>query len=177
MANIVRRGQENRGEQMARRGSGIPAWDPLRAMQELLRWDPFGDRDLPSLLAPRTGFGFVPAFEVKETPESFVFRGDLPGVREDDIEIAVSGNMLTIRGRREEERRDEQDRYYAVERSYGEFQRSFALPDSADPDQVHADLKEGVLTITVPKHANVQPRRIPLGERKQGNGGGQPKGP
>jgi HSP20 family protein len=170
MANIVRRRGEDRGEMAAPRGSGVAGWDPFRTMQELLRWDPFGERDLLRAGGPGI-FGFVPAFDVKETEDSYVLRGDMPGLREEDVEIALTGNTLAIRGRREEEKRDERDRYHAVERMSGEFSRSFVLPEGTDPDGVSADLKNGVLTITVPKRPDVQPRRIELGGRKSGNGG------
>jgi HSP20 family protein len=68
--------------------------------------------------------------------------------------------MLTISGQREEEKKDEGDRYFAYERSYGTFSRSFTLPEGADTEHVRAELKDGVLTIVVPKKPEVQPRRI-----------------
>jgi HSP20 family protein len=126
-------------------------------MQELIGAEPF--RELA-----RSGLGdaasFVPTFDVKETKDSYMFKADLPGVKESDLELSLSGNMLTISGQREEEKKDENDRYFAYERSYGTFSRSFTLPEGADTEHVRAELKDGVLTIVVPKRAEVQPRRI-----------------
>ena len=137
--------------------------DPFRMMDALLRWDPF--REMGTL---RGGEAFVPRFDVKETKDGYVFRADLPGVKESDVEISLTGNVLSVSGRREEERRDEGEQYHALERSYGEFTRSFALPDGTDGDSVKADLKEGVLTIHVAKKPEVQPKKITIGK-----GGGE----
>jgi HSP20 family protein len=134
-------------------------------MQELIGAEPF--RELA-----RSGFGdagtFVPTFEVKETKDAYTFKADLPGVKESDVEISLSGNMLTIFGKREEEKKDEGDRYFAYERSYGTFSRSFTLPEGADTEHVRAELKDGVLTIAVPKKPEVQPRRIDVQSSGQG---------
>jgi HSP20 family protein len=111
---------------------------------------------------------FSPMVEVKETKEAFVFCADLPGLKEEDVEIAVTGNRISITGTRSEEERREDDRYYAYERSYGSFSRAFTLPNSADLENVNAELKNGVLRVTVPKKPEVQPRRIAIGGEKQG---------
>jgi len=130
--------------------------DPFALMQEMLRWDPFRELVRPSEAT------LAPAFEVKETKSSYVFKADLPGVKEEDIDVSLSGNRLTISGHRKEERRDEGDRYYAYERSYGSFSRSFTLPEGVDETAVEAEFKDGVLSVTVPKKAEHQPRRISL---------------
>jgi HSP20 family protein len=161
MANLIRR---NEGP-VARGGrgqdyEGARTMDPFRVMDALLRWDPF--RETIGWGAGG-GEGFVPRFDVKETKDGYELRADLPGVKESDLEISVTGNVLTISGRREEERREESDQYFAVERSYGSFARSFALPEGADTDHVKAELKDGVLTIVVPKRPEVQPRKITVG--------------
>jgi HSP20 family protein len=87
----------------------------------------------------------------------------LPGIKEKDIEISLTGNRLTLRGTREEEKREEKDTWFAVERSYGSFTRSFTLPAGADAEHANADLKDGVLTVSVPKRPEVQAKRIPVG--------------
>jgi HSP20 family protein len=143
MANLIRR--DNREL----------AWDPFRA---LFRWDPFTEtRGL------RNEF-FSPHFDVKENKDGFTFSADLPGVKESDLEISVTGNVLAISGKREDQRREEGDQYYRAERSYGQFSRSFLLPDGTDTSNVQADLKDGVLTVQVAKRPEVQPRRIPVGK-------------
>lgn len=150
MAGLIRREQ---GSSLGRR-----TFDPFEMMREMLSggFEPF--RELAR--GPEGMLGFTPSFDVKETKDTYVFKADLPGLKENDIDISVTGNRLTISGKREEETRDESERYYAYERSYGTFSRSFTLPEGVDPNNVHADLKDGVLTVLVPKKPEVQPRRI-----------------
>ncbi|GEL68521.1 Hsp20/alpha crystallin family protein [Myxococcus virescens] len=147
----------------ARRGGGMlgapRGWDPFERMQELLGFD------LGRMLGPqgtREG-GFVPDFEVKETQDAFIFKADVPGVEEKDLEITLAENRLTISGKREEERRDESDRYYAYERNYGSFSRTFTLPRGVNADDVQADFKSGVLNVRIPKKSEEQPKRIKVG--------------
>jgi HSP20 family protein len=138
------------------------SWDPFQQMQELMGLDPI--EQMGRWLAGReTQSAFVPAFEVKETQAAYVFKADLPGVDEKDLDISLHGDRLTIGGKRESERHQESDRFYAYERSYGSFSRSFTLPEGVDADHVVADLKQGVLTLTLPKRPEVQPRRITVG--------------
>jgi HSP20 family protein len=152
MANIVRKGEQ-----------AAAAWDPYAMMREMLSWDPF--RELSPLLSQRAtpATAFNPQFEVKETAEGYIFRADVPGVAEKDLEMTLTQNRLTISGKREAEERKEGENYYAYERAYGSFTRAFTLPDGIDADNVRADLKDGVLTVVVPKRAETQPRRIALG--------------
>lgn len=133
--------------------------DPFRMMDALLRWDPF-----------RSDWGgfnhnleFAPRFDVKETKDAYVIRADLPGVREEELEVSLSGNLLTISGKREEEHWDEGDSYHAMERSYGSFARSFTIPDGVDAASITADLKNGVLSVQLPKKGDAQPKRIAIG--------------
>lgn len=106
---------------------------------------------------------FVPDVEIKETKDSYEFNIDLPGVPEQDLEVSIAGNRLTLSGRREEETRREDDRFFACERAYGAFSRSFVMPEGADLDRLRAELRDGVLQISVPKKAEVQPRRVEIG--------------
>jgi HSP20 family protein len=137
-------------------------------MQEIMRADPFRELSRGFL---GEGGNFVPSFEVKETKDSFIFKADLPGLKEDDLEVSLSGNILTISGQRQEEKKDEGERYYAYERSYGSFTRSFTLPDGVDPEHVQAELKDGVLTLVAPKKPEVQPKRIDVKGTGTGAGG------
>jgi HSP20 family protein len=172
MANIVRRNERESRDITPRRGYVDPVQrlDPFRIMGELLRWDPFADFERFGQASG--GPGFLPPVDVRETADAFVFRADLPGVKEDDVEISLTGNRLTINGQRQEETREEGSRYHSYERSYGSFSRSFTLPDGADADSVRADMKDGVLDITVPKRPEVKPRRISLGPKQAGGDGG-----
>src|SRR5690349_17782064 len=85
-------------------------WEPFRAMRELLRWDPF--REMTPIFSNEIP-AYSPAFEVKETKESFVFKADVPGVKEQDLEVTTTGNRLTISGKRESEKEEKEENYYA----------------------------------------------------------------
>lgn len=146
--NILKHDDPARGAPLLARD-----WDPFRSMRDLLRWDPFRE------MTPMP-MGFVPNVDVKETPKELVFKADVPGMKEKDLEVQLTGNRLTLRGKREEEKKTEKDTYYAMERTYGSFTRMFTLPDGVDLDAIKADLAEGVLTITVPKKAVVEPKKV-----------------
>jgi HSP20 family protein len=133
-------------------------------MQDLMRWDPFRESGASGNLS-----AFAPTFDVKETANSFVFKADLPGIQEGDLDISLTGNRLTVSGQRQEETKDESDTYYAYERSYGGFSRSFTLPEGIDPDHVQAALKDGVLSIEIPKKPEVQPKRIAINVPNEGD--------
>lgn len=155
MANITVRENGNKSMQQPR-----SEWDPIRRLGDLLRWDPFGE------MTPFVGGGgslaFNPAFEVAENKDAYVFKADLPGVKEEDIEITHTGNRLTIVGKRDAEKEDKTETFYAYERSYGTFTRLFTLPEGIDVEHIHADLKDGVLTLVVPKRPESKPRKIGL---------------
>src|SRR4051794_19012487 len=90
--------------------------EPFRIMREMMGWDPF--RQIAPLLQTSAP-GFAPAFEVKETKDSYVFKADLPGVKESDLEVTIVGNRLTLVGKREAEKEDKGESYYTYERLYG----------------------------------------------------------
>ena len=135
-------------------------WDPLRVMRDMLRWDPF--REMAPTFAPEMQ-AYTPAFEVKETKEAYVFKADVPGLKEEDVEVSLTGNRLTISGKREAEKEEKTDTFYTYERSYGTFTRSFTLPDQADVEHVKAELKSGELTLVVPKAAAAVAKKIQVG--------------
>lgn len=103
---------------------------------------------------------WVPAVDIKEEDKQFVLHADLPGVDPKDIEITMEKGLLTIRGRRQSEAREEKNGYRRVERVSGEFYRRFTLPDTADSQAIKARSANGVLEVTIPKQATVLPRRI-----------------
>src|SRR5512140_2776232 len=112
---IMRRHESEHEHPLARRRE----WDPL---ERLLTWDPF--EEMRRVMGP-PDTGFVPSFDVKETKEAYEFKADLPGIQENDLELTLTGNRLTVSGKREEERKEEEGQYYAYERRYGSFSRSF----------------------------------------------------
>ena len=101
-----------------------------------------------------------PAVDIKEEADRFVIMADLPGVDPGDIEITMENGVLSIKGERKSEIRDEKEGYKRVERVSGTFYRRFSLPDSADAERLEAKGKDGVLEGSLPKHEKVQPRRI-----------------
>jgi HSP20 family protein len=101
-----------------------------------------------------------PAVDIKEETDRFLITADLPGVDPKDIEITMDAGVLTIKGERQSETRDDKDGYKRVERVSGAFYRRFSLPDTADAERIVAKGKDGVLEITLPKHEKLQPRKI-----------------
>ncbi len=130
--------------------------DPFQLMRDMLV-EPF--RMLRPWGAGGREVTWNPSFEVRETDDAFVFRADMPGLRPDDLEISMFGNQLQISGKREQEQQQEEGRYHTYERAYGSFSRVFSLPDSADVDNIRAELNNGVLTLSIPKKPGSAPQR------------------
>ncbi len=156
---LIRRDNNNNRE-LARPSAGYQ-WDPFRMMDTLLRWDPFR---YDTGVSFRASSEFTPRFDVKEAKDAYVIKADLPGVKQDGVEVAINGSLLTVSGKRDDEHRTEGEQFFTLERSYGSFSRSFSLPDTADAQNVTADLKDGVLVIQVPKRPEAQPKKIAIGQ-------------
>ena len=130
-------------------------------------WDPLGDilslqetmnRLLEEALTPvrlsaplAASPGWTPAADVYETGDSYVVLMELPGIDEDDVEMAVDGDRLVVKGERRAQLPAKPDRFYRMERSHGPFARTFALPQAVDPDQVTAQFRDGLLRIELAK--------------------------
>jgi HSP20 family protein len=119
--------------------------------------------------APRAlaagGFGaFTPSVDVKESDKDFIIRAELPGVEEKDIEVTLSGDTVTIKGEKKEEKEDKGKNYYYMERSYGSFNRVIPLGAETDAGKASASFKNGVLNITVPKSQSAKARgtKVPI---------------
>jgi HSP20 family protein len=143
----------------------------------IVRWEPF--RELSSLqtemnrlfnAAFESGSGggtsaprrWMPAMDLLETDEQFVLRADLPGMSEDDVNIELEDNVLTVSGERRTEHEDKREGFYRMERAYGSFSRSLTLPKGVDPEAVTAAFDRGVLEVRVPKPEQRKPRRISI---------------
>ncbi len=105
---------------------------------------------------------WAPRVDIKEEDKRFVIFADIPGVDPKDIEINMDKGILSLKGERKSETREEKAQFTRVERTYGSFYRRFALPDSADPDGVSATGRNGVLEISIPKRPETTPRRIEI---------------
>ena len=98
--------------------------------------------------------------DIQDDKDALVFRVEIPGLKAEEVHIAVEKNVLTLRGERKLERKEGEGGYHRVERAYGTFARSFVLPDTADSEKIDANLEDGVLTLRVGKRPLEQPRRI-----------------
>ena len=99
-----------------------------------------------------------PAVDVKESDASFTLTADIPGLTKKDIKINVANGRLSISGERTYETDQENDNYHYRERRFGTFDRSFKLPDTVDEEKISASFKNGILNISLPKHANILPK-------------------
>ncbi len=91
-----------------------------------------------------------------------MLKADLPDVNENDLDIRIESNILTIKGERKFEEKVKEDNYLRVERTYGSFSRSFSLPSTVDSGSIKADYKNGVLTVELPKRAESKPRQVKI---------------
>ncbi len=170
MANLIRRTNGDEDKQQARSQAIEPArehnYDPWRVFRDLMRWDPFSQ--IQHMFGRGQNEMFEPSFEVADHKDRFVIKADMPGVKEQDVDVKISGNRLTVSGKRESEHEDRSDTYYACERSYGSFTRSFTLPhEQADVEHATASLDSGVLTIAIPKKEQAQSRKIEVKRPQQ----------
>ena len=137
----------------------------------IVRWDPF--REITSLqgqvnrMFARLGDGdggdrqsWTPSVDVIETDDAIKLKAELAGMKPEDIKIEVQDNVLTVSGERRFEEEVKEDKYYRIERRYGSFSRSIALPQTADDSKIEADYDNGVLQVVVPKTDVVKPKRI-----------------
>src|SRR5216683_1821771 len=142
-------------------------------MRTLARWEPF--RGATSLqdqvnrlfndVLERRGeesslTAWAPAVDIYETEQELVVKADLPDVDPKDLDIRVEDNILTIRGERKFENKENEENYLRVERSYGSFSRSFQLANSVNSDAIKADYQNGVLTLSIPKREEAKPKQI-----------------
>ena len=107
-------------------------------------------------LWPQMPAAVMPSVDIAEQDKAYQVTAELPGMTEKDIQVQVSDSMLTIKGEKQQEREKKEKGYYLSEREFGAFQRSFPLPRGIDADKIEAALKDGILTITLPKTAEAQ---------------------
>ncbi len=134
-------------------------FDPF---ETLGRWNQLFN-GLTSNVGDQVQSGWIPAVDFEDRGEHYLVTADLPGIKPEDVEISLDGDVLQIKGERLAETdtgEGERKRYRRTERVYGAFRRSFQLPADVDPDAIEAHGKDGVLHIRIGKHAATQPRRI-----------------
>ncbi len=105
---------------------------------------------------------WIPTVDISETENGYEIRAELPGVSEDDINVSVTDNVLTVKGEKRQEAETEGKNYRRVERRYGSFQRRFTLPSEVKTDDIKAKFSDGVLALSIPKSEAVKPTEIPI---------------
>jgi HSP20 family protein len=137
-------------------------WDPLKEMAKLFDWKP---AKMMGWEMPEMRF---PALDVEEKGDSFIVKAEIPGVDPEHMEVELHGDQLLIRGEKKEEKeeKDEEKKYYYKERSFGSFSRSVALGVELDPEDVKADYRDGVLTVTLKKAESRKARKIDIKKSK-----------
>ncbi|HSB70205.1 MAG TPA: Hsp20/alpha crystallin family protein [Candidatus Methylomirabilis sp.] len=138
-------------------------WDPFAEMADLRRVTDrvFGEffGRTPSGMASTEGL-WSPLVDIHETSDGIQLKAELPGVKQEDIEVSLDGDTLTLKGERRRETEVKENEYHRVERSYGKFQRSILLPSVVDASRVKATYRDGVLEIQLPKKEEAKPKEI-----------------
>lgn len=141
----------------------LTTYDPLRQFEAL-------SREMQRVAGPRPWHAdeaggvhasdWVPTVDIKEEEKHFAIYADIPGVEAKDIEISMENGVLTIKGERRLETKEESSRFSRSERAHGTFLRRFTLPDTADDDRISAKTKDGVLELVIPKREKAHPKKI-----------------
>jgi len=138
----------------------------------LIKWDPFREFNaLPARLAfwgkwgkdweePLSTTTYVPSVDIFETDNEVVVKAEMPGMNANDIDVRLEDNVLTLKGERHFEKDAKEENYHRIEREYGTFTRSFALPRTVNGDKVSAEYRDGILKIVLPKKEETKPKAI-----------------
>jgi HSP20 family protein len=139
----------------------IEPWRPFREMVSLR--DAMDRLFEDSVITPK-GTVVMPKIDIKDTKSHLIVKAELPGLKEDEIDIEIADGVVTISGRREEEKETEGEGYFHKESHSGEFSRSFSLPSEVIADKAEADMKDGVLAIKLPKVEPKKATKVKLGK-------------
>jgi len=142
-------------------------WEPVAELNTIQNemnrlFNTFFDQPATSRGASGSSRRWMPAMDLVEAGEHYVLRADLPGLSDEDVNVRLQDNTLTISGERKAEHEDVQEGYYRLERASGEFSRSLTLPEGVDPDGVQAHFDRGVLEIRIPKPQQKKPRQVQI---------------
>ncbi|MBM4287648.1 MAG: Hsp20/alpha crystallin family protein [Deltaproteobacteria bacterium] len=143
----------------------IMEWKPFREVSKLRSemdrlWDDYFGSGRRALKP--AGAEWIPSVDVSETADKVTVKAEIPGMDSKDIDISLSGDLLTIKGEKKTEREEKEENYHLVERSYGSFSRTLRLPGGVEGDKIEASYKQGVLTITCPKKEEVKAKVIEI---------------
>jgi HSP20 family protein len=143
----------------------LTRWEPLREMEDfqnrlstlfgrpLRRGNGQGQEEI-------TLADWMPLADITEDEKEYLIKAELPELKKEDVKVTVENGVLTISGERKFEKEEKKKKYHRVERGYGTFMRSFALPDDADGNKVKAEFKNGLLTVHLPKSERAKPKHI-----------------
>lgn len=140
--------------------SNLTRWEPAREMMTLREaMDRLFDDAFTRPLSIRDGWS-APAIDMYQTDDEIVVKASLPGFKADDVQINITGDVLTLRGEMKHEEEKKEKAWHMREQRWGSFERSVALPTNVVADQANADFENGILTITLPKAEEAKPRTI-----------------
>lgn len=140
-------------------------WDPFRELEDMSnRLNRVFARGAAADEALK-GVDFTPSINVSETPQAYLIKAELPGVKKEDVHLTVENGLLTLRGERKYESEHKDEKVHRVETAYGSFARQFRVPEDASADGIEASYKDGVLHVRLPKvpPKTSEAKRIPVG--------------
>ncbi|UCD70948.1 MAG: Hsp20/alpha crystallin family protein [Syntrophobacterales bacterium] len=142
----------------------LTPWRPFTELSNLRRemdrlWEGFfGERPFARVWERE----WAPSLDMSETKDNFVVKAEVPGIDAKDIDISLTGDILTIRGMKKQEKDEKEEDYHLVERSYGSFSRSVRLPTEVESNKIKASYKNGILNITLPKSERVKAKEVKI---------------
>jgi HSP20 family protein len=146
----------------------VVRWDPFREMgmlqDRMNRLFDDAGRGWRTSDEPAATTSWSPAVDIFETESEIVVKAELPGMERKDITLHLENNVLTLQGERKFAKDGKEENYHRIERSYGNFSRSFSIPATVDDEHIRADYKEGVLNIILPKKEQAKPKQIRIAE-------------
>jgi len=142
----------------------LTPWRPFGELSSLRRemdrlWENFfGEKPLTRMWERE----WAPSLDISETRDNFVVKAEVPGIDAKDIDISLTGDVLTIKGEKKQEREEKEEDYHLVERSYGSYSRSVRLPAEVESNKIKASYKNGILNITLPKSEKVKAKEVKI---------------
>lgn len=137
----------------------LARWDPMREFEEMTeRLNRFIDRN-PAEEALVTA-AWSPIVDIQETEKEYLIKAELPEVKKEDVKVTVKDGVLSLEGERRQEKEEKSTKFHRVERSYGQFVRSFTMPEDAEPQSVRAEFKDGVLSVHLVKSQKANPKAV-----------------
>jgi HSP20 family protein len=139
-------------------------WDPFKELEDVsARLNRFFGRSSAPVESSQEMLSvadWTPSVDISETDTAYLIKGEIPGVKKEDVKVTIQDGMLNIVGERKMEKEEKERKYHRIERSYGSFMRSFRVPSDADDSAVKAEFKDGVLNVTLPKSSSAKRKAI-----------------